>query len=188
MKLLLAMALFVSGAAQAGTFGFDDLREACQDPAKFQNQIAPRNIQVTCEDRATKWKSVGGSSVELDRSREIISSFSSDKYSSAPTTEYINVKSQRGSCPKFVELLETINFTKATTCEEILDFKGTETDFCKDVLDQVRESNPKSIEVTETGKVVDLCDAPAPPKDDCDRAQRGQRGQRGQNDCDRGQH
>jgi hypothetical protein len=185
MKLLLAMALFVSGAAQAGTFGFDDLREACQDPAKFQNQIAPRNIQVTCEDRATKWKSVGGSSVELDRSREIISSFSSDKYSSAPTTEYINVKSQRGSCPKFVELLETINFTKATTCEEILDFKGTETDFCKDVLDQVRESNPKSIEVTETGKVVDLCDAPAPPKDDCDRAQRGQRGQ---NDCDRGQH
>lgn len=181
MKLAIIASTFLLsvGVAQAGTqLGFDEIREGCMDPAKFQNQVAPKNLQVTCEDRSTKWLAVASSTVELNRSREIISSLTSDKYSVAPVNQILSVDSQRASCPRFKEVLETINFTKATTCEELIEFKGTETDFCQDILDRVRQSNPKSIEVTETGNVVDLCQAEAPIEDRCERGQRGQRGQR----------
>lgn len=181
MKLAI-IALFMSAsAAHAGAqLGFSEIREACKDPAKFQNQIAPRNLQVSCEDRSTKWTPVASSTVELTRSREITSSLSSDKYDVAPTVQFLPVDNQLAACPRFKEVREVITFKKATTCDELLEFEGTETDFCEDILDRVRESNPKSIETTETGNTVDLCTqkpAPAP-----ERGQRGQRGQRDQND------
>lgn len=173
----IATAFLLSLNAQAGShIGFDEIREACMDPAKFQNQVAPTNLQVTCEDRATKWKAVASTTVELPRTREIVSSLTSDKYTVAPTSEFLDVDSQRATCPRFKEVMETINFTKATTCEELIAFKGTETEFCANILDRVRESNPKSIEVVDTGNVVDLCEAKQP--DPIDRCERGQRGQR----------
>jgi hypothetical protein len=180
MKLaIIASAFVLSLSAQAGNhLGFEEIRDACLDPAKFQNQIAPTNLQVTCEDRSTKWKAVSSTTVELSRTREIVSSLTSDKYTVAPTTEYIDVASQKATCPRFKEVMETINFTKATSCEELIAFKGTETQFCADILDRVRESNPKAIEVVDTGNEVNLCEAkPQEPTNPCEG--RGQRGQGG---------
>jgi hypothetical protein len=183
MKTLLLSALFLAAPAYAGSaLSFSELREACQDPARFQNQVAPQNIQVSCEERTTRWETDGGSSVELPRSKEIWSSFTSDKYESDTESEKVGVKSQYGRCPRFKEVLEVLNFTKSTSCEEILDFKGGAVDFCADVLERVRENNPKAIEKTATGNTVDLCEE-KPVENPCDRAQRGQRGQGGDDGC-----
>lgn len=180
MKYAMIALFLAAGTAQATTNlrGFDEIREACKDPAKFQNQIAPKNLQVTCEDRSTKWVSASASTIELARTREVISSLSSDKYTVEATSTYIPMDNQRVACPRFKEVLEEVTFTKATTCEEILEFEGTEAEFCTDILDRVRQSNPKSIKVTDTGSEVDLC--AAKEEERCDRGQRGQR-----NRCDK---
>jgi hypothetical protein len=187
MKTLMLALLAVSAPAFAGSLpgsqlSFDEIREACQDPARFQNQIAPTNLQVTCEERTTKWLAVPSTAVDLPTSREIISSLSSDKYTVAPTSQLLDSQPQRASCPRYKEVLEHINFTKATSCDEIVNYKGSETDFCSEIVDKVRENNPKGIERSETGNTRDLCEVPADSgRDQRDqRDQRGQRGQRGQ--------
>jgi hypothetical protein len=168
------LALAPLALAQTQTLRFDQIREACLNPAEYQNQVAPKNLQLSCEERSTRWAAGTNSPVELPRQKQISASLTSDKYQVAPETMPLPVDSQRTACPKFKEILDVLSFTKVTTCEEILAFRGTEFDFCADVLERVRQSNPRSIQSSETGQVVDLCQA-APPVDRCERGQRGQR-------------
>jgi hypothetical protein len=177
MKLALftSAILLSAGAAQAGTYmGFDDVRQACLEPTKFQNQIAPKNLQISCEDRGTRWQPVSPARMELGRSRQVIASLSSDKYMVAPETDFLAMEAQVASCPRFKEVLEVLNFTKATSCDEILSFKGSETEFCTQLLDQVREANPQSIQISDTGNMADLCSLPQ--EQDQHQQERGQRG------------
>jgi hypothetical protein len=181
MKAVTLIAFLVPHLAIAGSsdLSFAEIREACLDPAKFQNQIAPSNLQVTCEERATKWVGAPSKTLEMPRSREIISSLSSDKYQVAPSHAFLDLENQVAACPRFKEVLETLSFTKATTCDELIAFEGTETEFCSQILDEVRDSNKHAINVSDTGNEIDLCETDRAPYPD-ERRQRGQRGQRGQ--------
>ncbi len=52
---------------------FDKLRVACQNPAKFHNQIAPANIQVTCKDIQEKWVADPDGNLQMPTERDWLS-------------------------------------------------------------------------------------------------------------------
>ena len=62
--------------------------------------------------------------------------------------------------------------TRPTTCEEILDFDGTEIQYCAGLLDDIRRSNPGSITIIDSGRTIHFCapnqprqpNPPSPPK------------------------
>jgi hypothetical protein len=162
MKSVLALALaLVSATAVAGgsTQGltFDEIRDACQNPSKFQNQLAPSNLQITCEEHVSRWLPYLSKEMQLPRSRYIVSSLTSDKYSVSPSQHAMDVDLQSAQCPSFKEVLEITSFTKATSCDELLGFKGDEQDFCADVCDKARQANPKMVQINDTGRVVEFC-------------------------------
>ncbi|MGZ3672389.1 MAG: hypothetical protein ACXWR1_19475 [Bdellovibrionota bacterium] len=158
MKLAILFAL-VSTPAFAGGHGlsFEEIREACQNPGKFQNQLAPTNLQISCEEHVSRWLPYVAKEVQLPRSRYIISSLTSDKYQVSPSQNVMNVDMQSAQCPSFKEVLEITSFTKATSCDEILGWKGSEQDFCADILDRARHGNPKMVQINDTGRVVEFC-------------------------------
>lgn len=143
--------------AFAADLTFDEIREACSNPGKFQNQIAPTNLQVTCQEKVTQWLPYLAKQMNLPRSREITASLTSDKYQVSPNVHPMDVAEQVASCPSFKEVLEITNFTKATSCDELLQFKGTEEELCADILDQARQANPKMVQIEDTGRVVEFC-------------------------------
>jgi hypothetical protein len=158
MKLAIALAL-VSAPAFAGSqgLGFSDIRDACQNPGKFQNQIAPSNLQISCEEHVSRWMPFTAKEMQLPRSRVIIAGLTSDKYEMSPTQHAMNVDMQSAQCPSFKEVIEVTSFTKATSCDELLNWKGTEEDFCADILDRARQGNPKMVQINDTGRVVEFC-------------------------------
>lgn len=119
----------------------------------------------------------------MSRTRQITASLESDKYSVAPNVQQMDVDSQRAACPTFKEVMEHVAFTKATSCEELLEFKGTETDFCTGVIDDMRQQNPNSIQITDTGNTMDLCTGEVGEQGE--RGQRDKVGERGQRDKDK---
>jgi len=159
MKLALVLSLVATSPAFAAThgIGYSDLRDACTNPAKFQNQLAPSNLQISCEEHVSRWLPYNTKAMPLPRSRWIISSLTSDKYTVAPTTSGMPVDQQSGACPSFKETMEVTTFTKATSCDEILGWKGTEQEFCADIVDRARQANPKMVVVKDTGRVVEFC-------------------------------
>jgi hypothetical protein len=162
MKSVIALALaIVSTPAFAGGQGqgltWDQIKDACQNPAKFQNQLAPSNLQISCEEHLTRWLPYVSKEMQLPRSRYIVSSLTSDKYTVSPNQHAMDVDMQSAQCPSFKETLEISQFTKATTCDELLNWKGGQEDFCADVLDRARQANPKIVQINDTGRVVEFC-------------------------------
>lgn len=162
MKLanaLLATALLATPAFAGGSGGltFDQIKDACQNPSKYQNQIAPTSLQITCEEHVTSWVPYVSKEMQLPRSRYIVSSLTSNKYQVSPSTNAMNVDMQTAQCPSFKETLEVTSFTKDTTCEELLGWNGTEQDLCADILDKARQANPKLVQINDTGKIVEFC-------------------------------
>jgi hypothetical protein len=173
MKLAIALALVSAPAfAQGPSFGgsassalptgghglsFEQIKDACSNPSKFQNQQAPSNLQITCEEHVSRWLPYVAKEMQLPRSRYIVSSLTSDKYSVAPSQHAMDVDMQSAQCPSFKEVLEVTSFTKATSCDELLNFKGDEQDFCADILDRARQANPKMVQLNDTGRVVEFC-------------------------------
>jgi hypothetical protein len=159
VNLLAVVLTTISAPAFAGGAGisFDEIREACQSPGKFQNQIAPTNLQVTCEERASRWLPYTAKEMTLPRSRQITASLSSDKYQVSPSVHEMDIEMQTASCPSFKEVIEISSFTKATTCDEILQFKGGVEEYCAEILDHARQSNPKMVQINDTGRVVEFC-------------------------------
>ncbi len=50
---LCTTAMAASTAYEGKTLGFNDMKMACQSPAKFHNQMAPESIQISCHDVRT---------------------------------------------------------------------------------------------------------------------------------------
>ncbi len=147
----------LSTPAFAADLTFDQIKEACSNPGQFQNQIAPTNLQITCQERVTKWLPHLAKQMALPNSREITASLTSDKYQVAPNVHPMDVAEQYGSCPSFKQILETTNFTKATSCEELLEFNGTEEELCAGILEQARIANPKMVLIEDTGRIEEFC-------------------------------
>jgi hypothetical protein len=161
MKLATALIALVTAtpafAGGAGGLTFDQIKDACQNPAKYQNQLAPANLQVTCEEHVSTWVPDVAKGMQLPRSRYVISSLSSDKYQVSPRTHAMDVDMYSAECPNFKEQVQVTTFSKATSCDELLAFKGEESDFCAQILDKARQDNPKIAQLNDTGRVVTFC-------------------------------
>ena len=159
MKLAIALALVSAPAFAGGSHGlsFSEIREACQNPGKFQNQIAPQNLQISCEERTSHWVPYVAREMKLPCSRVIIAGLTSDKYQVNPNQHAMGADDQAAQCPSFKEVVEITSFTKATSCDELLGWKGSEEDFCADILDRARKGNPKMVQINDTGRVIEFC-------------------------------
>ena len=176
----IAIALISTATAVAGgkqLADFDALREACKDPAKYQNQIAPSNIQITCTDVQYNWQPSGNGSIQLDTKRFVTSALASDKYDVSASTREVNSGKQVAACPRFKEVTETVNQAKSLTCADLLGFPGTAADYCVALVDDLRKNNPGSVQFADTGRTVDACSgvAPAPGNPSKPAPGRGQR-------------
>jgi hypothetical protein len=186
MKALILVSLLTVSAGNASaeqSLNFEQLRDACQNPAKYHSQVQPTDIKVDCSDRQLTWVPIVHDSVSLAASRVIAHAVSSDKYSVPSTKSPIDMPAIPASCPVLKQFEETLGVSQSLTCAQLLAFDGTATDLCAKMIDQIRGDNPTAIIRKSTGKIVHLCQSPGTddrgqrePEDD--RGQRGQRGQR----------
>jgi hypothetical protein len=170
-----------SGAGQqpvaptVSNLSFADLQAACLNPAKFHNQAAPKNIQISCQDSQTSWVPDVSSTLSMTGQREITASIISDKYSSAAVSSAVPLSSATMACPQFKQVTNSIQVIQATSCDELVAFTGTSVDFCVAAANALRISNPQAVTEVATGQTVSLCSAAATTP-----AQQGQQGQQGQ--------
>ncbi len=157
-------ALAENGAGQnAGLkqLSWQQLQSACQNPAAFQSQRQPNAIRLTCEDSQLVWEAEQTDSVEMDNSRKITASLSSDKYYIIKADQSVPMSVSQTMCPRLREV--EVNFTTSFTlsCQEIQNFRGSMNDFCKGRVDGALKTNASLATRTPTGRVYDMCAAPA---------------------------
>jgi hypothetical protein len=141
--------ILATGGAQAATnLSFEDLKVACQDPSRFHGQIAPKNIEISCQETQYRWAPDKAGTVSLGTERQITSAVVSDKYSVAPTTAEVNMADEVASCPQFVRVKEELSLNRALTCDEVVAFAGTGADFCANLLTEMRAANAKAVHTT----------------------------------------
>jgi len=140
---------------------FQQLQAACQNPTAFQSQRQPNSIRLTCEDQQLVWEIDRSDSVEMDNNRKMVASLSSDKYYVIREEHGIPMSVSKTSCPRLKEVLISYTTSFALTCNEIQNFRGNMHDFCKARVDSQLASNASLATRTETGRVYDMCAAPA---------------------------
>lgn len=136
---------------------FDDIRLACQNPAKFHNQVAPANIQISCQDVQYKWVADKDGALSMPTQRLMTSSVTSDKYTVDTSTSPLQSAQQVASCPRFKQITETVETVRAASCDELIAFTGNIADFCASSVNSLKAANPKSVTVADTGKYIDFC-------------------------------
>ncbi len=147
---------------------FDDLRTACKEPAKYQNQVAPSNIQISCTDQQSAWVATAAGSVAMDTTHYVTSAIASDKYTVNPTTQEVKSASQVSACGRLKEVNETVSVPKSLSCDEVLAFQGDATAYCLALVADVKANNPSAVQFADTGRTLDTCGvavavpAPAP--------------------------
>lgn len=170
MLKLIAVATFVGtlglgsvAMAAEGTrsLSWDQFQQACQNPGAFQVQRQPNAIRLTCQDTQLVWEQVPGDNVEMDNSRRITASLSSDKFNVVEQNSSVQMSSAQAACPQLREV--QISYTKSfsLSCQEIQDYRGDMNAFCQSRIDGDLKSNKSLATRTETGRVYDLCAAPA---------------------------
>lgn len=159
-----ATAMAETGAGQnAGLkqLSWQQLQSACQNPAAFQSQRAPNAIRLTCEDTQLVWEAEQSDSVEMDNSRRITASLSSDKYYIIRQDQSVPMSVSQTMCPRFKEVQVTYTQSFSLSCQEIQNFQGSMNDFCKARLDTAVKGNNQLASRTATGRVYDMCAAPS---------------------------
>jgi len=146
-----------SGGPQAAAVAWDEFRERCAQPEKFDVQRAPQNIRVQCTDTRMNWIAAPASALTLPCERRVGGAVFSDKFYVANSERDFEVSAKAGSCHRFQEVEETIAVERPVSCDEVLGVKGDVHDWCSSVLEGVRMSNPKAIERRDTNRVFDTC-------------------------------
>ena len=150
-------------ASRAGRISFSELKEACVNPAKFHNQIAPTNIQISCQNLSYKWLPDAEGLLPMPSTRTVKSSVSSDKYTVGTVTAPLASPAQDMNCPRFKQVTNKVETVVNVTCEEILAFQGELTDYCTGALDRLIGANPAAIIQEDTGMSLDTCQGEARP-------------------------
>jgi hypothetical protein len=177
-SIMIAYCLSMSSIAMAGGYqqqsgqqssqqslsSFLSFKEACQDPAKFHNQIAPKNIEVFCKNEQVRWLPTSGNTHSLATFRNMTTQVNSDKYSSNVEAAALDSEEQVVGCPAYKQVLETVEMTRHVTCEEIIEFDGTAAEFCEAAVDSLIEQNPQAVIVQDTGKTFNMCSIEATPE------------------------
>ena len=160
MSCCLAASAFAGldqGSKPVQTLKFEQLKEACLHPERFQNQVAPANIEVSCRDIQYKWIPDSSGQFPLETSRLVTTSVNSDKYRTESVAGSVDTPMQSQACPRFKQIAEVLETVRAASCEELVAFDGNATEYCAASLDSMRQANPGSINVQETGEHIDLC-------------------------------
>ena len=137
--------------------GFDDVKAACQNPAKFHNQVAPASIQVSCRDIQYKWVPSDDGAINLPTAHLVTTSVMSDKYSVAPTSAEVASSPQVIACAQYKQVAETVETVRAVACDEMVAFSGTAIDYCAAAATSMRSANKAAIQTADTGKTMSLC-------------------------------
>jgi hypothetical protein len=140
---------------------WQQLQSACQNPAAFQSQRQPNAIRLTCEDTQLVWEAEQTDHVEMDNSRRITASLSSDKYYIIREDQSVPMSVSQTMCPRFKEVQVAYTQSFSLSCQEIQSFQGNMNDFCKGRLDGAIKGNAQLATRTPTGRVYDMCAAPA---------------------------
>ncbi len=162
-KLILTLVLslvgsgFANAQALVAAVNFDDMKATCQNPAKFHNQIAPTNIQLSCKDLIYKWVPDQVGSYTLPTSRLVTASLISDKFSVSPLTAAVASEVQVAQCAQYKQVAESVETVRSMSCADVISYTGTSIDFCKVALDSLRIANRNVVSSQETGKTVSLC-------------------------------
>ncbi len=159
---LATSAMADSGGASASdarlqVLSFADLRAACENPARFHNQIAPTNIQVTCRDMQYKWVPDENGSFQMPTARHVTVSVMSDKYKTKSITGPVGIETQLSSCARYKQVAELVETVRPTTCEELIAYQGTAIEFCTTAVNALRTDNVNAIQIRETGNTIDSC-------------------------------
>ncbi len=149
--------ILCSSSFAAQKLSFEQVKEACEKPSSFQKQIKPANMEITCTDVQSRWIPTEAGNYTLPRARKVTMGMTSDKYDVPGVSRDVAIEQQGGACPRFKETIEKIQTTRSTTCEEILAYNGSEIQFCTGVIDELRNSNPGAIIITDSGRVVQIC-------------------------------
>jgi len=168
VSILGLMAAMVSMSAFAGDnttpgngnskpISWDELKERCAHPERFDVQRAPQNIKIQCSDTKTTWAAAAPGEVALPGKRKVTAGVFADKFFVNHDSKEVPVYSKTGSCHRFKEIEETMTIERAVSCADILNFKGDLSEFCVSAVDAAKGSNPKLVEQKETGDFMDTC-------------------------------
>jgi len=139
---------------------WEQLQQACQNPAAFQSQRQPNAIRLTCEDTQLVWEADQSDSVEMDNQRQILASLSSDKYYVTQQQASVPMSVSTTSCPRFREVEVKFSQSFSLSCQEIQSFKGNMANFCQGRIDSALNANKSLATRTPTGRSYDMCAAP----------------------------
>jgi hypothetical protein len=162
-KIMAFAAVAMSACAFAGSpmgskpLNFEEFKRSCSEPAQFQSQIPPANIQISCKDLRHVWVPADSGTVALDEHRQVETELMSDKYHVNAETNAVAMPEKAGVCPRFKQLEETFTVQRSVDCSDILAYKGDLTDYCTTNLDSSKDENAKLVSARETGRVIDTC-------------------------------
>jgi hypothetical protein len=166
-NVLLAFALISAPAfaVDQQSINFEQLKEACKNPAQFQNQNKPSSMKLDCKDRILFWMPAANGAAELKNSREVAYRVSSDKYGVPSAKKNIDYPSLAVVCPQFQLFASDAQISKEITCADVENYEGTAIDMCTQHLNDLRRDNSKVIEdgyVAVDGQTRSFCTAKGP--------------------------
>ena len=173
--VLASLTAMVSVAAFAGptqtpgknfNISWDEFTRRCANPDSFDNQREPRAITIQCTNTEHEFVADAPGAIDLAASRHVSTAVLSDKFTvSAMDKDYALGGKAAGSCQRYKEIEKTVTIQRGPlSCADVLAIKGDISDYCAAALDSAKSSNPKTIDVRDTGRVIDTCGTNGPNK------------------------
>jgi hypothetical protein len=154
--LLMAMPQLVF--AYGETLTWEQLKDSCVNYRNYGYQRPPANVKITCRHVEYNWEQVKSGVLSSITSRHVISSVMTDKNSVTKKDVCVEDHPQyRFECPKFKEVMRTVQFELDSSCSEILGFEGNLYDYCKGYIDEELEDNPDVVSSVDTGRLINSC-------------------------------
>ncbi|MGK5082865.1 hypothetical protein WDW37_06140 [Bdellovibrionota bacterium FG-1] len=159
------LGLWITGQAVAGVGGggrsfsvtWDEFQRRCADADSFDNQRAPKEIKLQCTNVEREFVPDAPGVMDLALGRHVFTTVLSDKFNVVSMERGFAVATRPSTCLRYKEIEKTITIERPLTCQEVLSIKGEVADFCTSALDMAKHSNPKLIDVHETGVRTDNC-------------------------------
>jgi len=122
LSILLVLTATVSFAKKE--LSFEEFKESCHNPRKFQSQRAPQQIQIKCDKTETRWdvRPAGSAGdIALDAGSSTIASLVSDKYTVAEELDGKDSSKvlQLVSCNVSKEYKRSYSFERPLSCEQV---------------------------------------------------------------------
>ncbi|MBC7693194.1 MAG: hypothetical protein H7222_15625 [Methylotenera sp.] len=137
----------------------EEMKDRCLNPLNYDVQRQPQNIVIKCSDVRLNWTAGKPGAVSLNGLRHVTAGVTANKFETSAITKEVPVEAKGGTCNRFTEMQETVAVERGLTCDELLSVKGDVVDFCAGAVDATKGSNPKLVDIVETGRVIDTCAA-----------------------------